>query len=118
MATPTTLTLSCLVDGETTFNAFSVKAPPSGTVDDLKELIKAEIPNKLNGVDAMDLALWRVSIPDGDDNNKQPILLDQILEKKELKATRELSELFEGPLVKKTIHIIVQRPPPTCELVG
>ncbi|KAF9163142.1 hypothetical protein DFQ26_002896 [Actinomortierella ambigua] len=35
-------TLFCLIDGEATFKAFSIKAPPSGTVDDLKRLIEAK----------------------------------------------------------------------------
>ncbi|KAG0269438.1 hypothetical protein DFQ27_003563 [Actinomortierella ambigua] len=62
MTTPTTLlTLFCLVDGET--NSFPVDIEPSKTVAHLKEFIKAKIPDTLNGVDAKDLTLWRVSIP-------------------------------------------------------
>ncbi|KAG0264515.1 hypothetical protein DFQ27_001184 [Actinomortierella ambigua] len=45
-------TLFCLIDGEATFKAFSIKAPPSGTVDDLKGLIKAKkTPRELDPTD-------------------------------------------------------------------
>jgi hypothetical protein len=59
---------------------------------------------------AKNLTLFRVTIPDDDDNDL-PILLDSVPEKKKLKATHELSDVFEDQLPKKTIHIIVQRPP-------
>jgi hypothetical protein len=37
------LNLFCLVDGEATSNTFSVKIPPTDTVDDLKNLIKTAL---------------------------------------------------------------------------
>ncbi|KAG0351335.1 hypothetical protein BGX24_007882, partial [Mortierella sp. AD032] len=88
------LTLFCLVDGEATSNAFSVKVPSSDTVDDLKELIKVKKAIAFSDIDADQLTLWRVSIPVVDDNDNDdddedlPFLLDNILkkDKKRLKA--------------------------------
>ncbi|KAG9064921.1 hypothetical protein KI688_003183 [Linnemannia hyalina] len=86
----------CLVNGETTSNAFSIKIPSNDPVDDLKKLIKAE--NQLTH--------WRVSIPDEDDNDL-PVLLDSVPEKKKLKATTRLLKVFDTELPDDTIHIIV-----------
>ncbi|KAF9157252.1 hypothetical protein DFQ26_008943, partial [Actinomortierella ambigua] len=113
------LTVFCVIDGESTFNAFSVQVDPTKTVDHLKDLIKAKQSPDFDDIVAKSLTLWRVSIDDDDDDDdEQPIVLDSILEKKKLKATRKLSEVFEGPLLKNTdtIHIIVQLPPPRGDL--
>ncbi|KAG0009098.1 hypothetical protein BGZ81_003632, partial [Podila clonocystis] len=63
------MSLFCLVDGEATANAFSVKVSSNDTVDDLKDLIKTKKTNDFSDIDANKLTLWRVSIPDDDDNN-------------------------------------------------
>ncbi|KAF9294521.1 hypothetical protein BGZ74_011217, partial [Mortierella antarctica] len=104
------MSLFCLVDGEATSNAFSVKIPSNDTVDDLKGAIKAKKTNDFSDVDADKLTLWRVSISDDDDNDL-PIPLDSVLDKKKLKATTKLSRVFIGELPEDTIHVIVQRPP-------
>ncbi|KAG0247620.1 hypothetical protein BG011_001171, partial [Mortierella polycephala] len=108
------LTLFCLVDGEATSNAFSVKIPSSDTIDDLKDHIKAKIPDTFNGVDAKDLTLWRVSILITRDNSEIPILFNNIAkeEKEKLHPADDLSDIFDERPPKKTIHVIVQRPPP------
>ncbi|KAG0079784.1 hypothetical protein BGZ92_000898, partial [Podila epicladia] len=105
------MTLFCLVDVETTSNAFSIKIPSSDTVDDLKKAIKVQKAVAFADVDADMLTLWRVSIPDEDDD-EQPILLDNVSERKKLKATSKLSKVFDTELPEDSIHIIVQRPPP------
>ncbi|KAF9920918.1 hypothetical protein BGZ67_000908, partial [Mortierella alpina] len=107
------LTLFCLVDGEATSNAFSVKVPSSDTVDDLRKLIKTEIPDTFTGVDAKDLTLWRVSIPMTRHNNELTILFNNISkeEKEKLHPADDLSDVFDEQPCKKTIHIIVQRRP-------
>ncbi|KAG0249045.1 hypothetical protein DFQ27_000456, partial [Actinomortierella ambigua] len=112
MTTPTTLTLLCIVDGASTSRAFPVNISPDDSMDDLKKLIKAKKAPRFDDVAADKLTLWRVSIPE-DDDDEQPILLNKVSEKKKLKTTRELTEFFEGSLLKKTIHIIVQRPATT-----
>ncbi|KAG9060857.1 hypothetical protein KI688_007926 [Linnemannia hyalina] len=68
------LNLFCLVDGEGTSNAFSVKIASTDTVDDLKKLIKAEKTNNFSDVDADQLTLRRVSIPVVAANKHNPIV--------------------------------------------
>ncbi|KAF9349932.1 hypothetical protein BGX26_011839 [Mortierella sp. AD094] len=104
------LSLFCLVDGEATSNAFPVEIESTKTIGHLKDLIKAKKANNFHDVDADDLILWRVSIPD-DDDDEQPILLENVPERKKLKATTKLSKVFDSELPEDTIHIIVQRPP-------
>ncbi|KAF9118081.1 hypothetical protein BGW39_001492 [Mortierella sp. 14UC] len=79
------LNLFCLVDGEATSNAFSVEIDPTKTVYHLKNLIKAK---------------------------KTPRFLIETDSPTELDPTDDLSDVFEETPPKKTIHIIVQRPPP------
>ncbi|KAG0013939.1 hypothetical protein BGZ82_001959, partial [Podila clonocystis] len=105
------VSLFCLVDGEATANAFSIKIPSNNNVDDLKDLIKAKIPDTFNGVDAKDLTLWRVSIPVVPANKHKPIVLNEFESATELDPTDDISDVFAYKPLKKTIHIIVQRPP-------
>ncbi|KAF9920028.1 hypothetical protein BGZ67_001615, partial [Mortierella alpina] len=102
------LTLFCLVDGDSM--PFSVDIDASKTVDHLKKLIKTEKTPRFDDVAADELTLWRVSIPDDDDNDL-PVLLGSVPEKKKLKATTRLLKVFDTELPDDTIHIIVQRPP-------
>ncbi|KAG0059739.1 hypothetical protein BGZ89_000156 [Linnemannia elongata] len=108
------LTLFCLVDGEGTSNAFSVKIASTDTVDDLKEHIKTKKSPEFDDIAADKLTLWSVSIPDDDDDDEIPIVLDNVnnKDKKKLRATRGLLEVFLDKPPKNTIHVIVQRPPP------
>ncbi|KAF9580569.1 hypothetical protein BGW38_002721 [Lunasporangiospora selenospora] len=101
------LTLFCLVDGEVTSNAFSVKISSSDSVDDLRELIKS----KKSHVDANNLTLWCVSHPVIAANKRQPVLLSAIDSPAELEPTDDIADAFPEAPPKKTIHIIVQRPP-------
>ncbi|KAF9279971.1 hypothetical protein BGZ88_012440 [Linnemannia elongata] len=104
------LTLFCLVDGEATSNAFPVSTSTTKTIGDLIDLIKVKFPDTFNGVDAKDLSLWRVTIPDSDD--AIPTFVNGVPEneKKKLRATDKVS-VFGAALTEDTIHIIVQRPP-------
>ncbi|KAG0085317.1 hypothetical protein BGZ92_009088 [Podila epicladia] len=103
------LTLFCLVDGEVKRNAFSIKIPSSDTVDDLKDLIKTKKTNDFSDVDANNLTLWRVSIPD---KRSSATTIGALVDKTELNNPRtRLSQWFpESP--DENTYIIVQRPPP------
>ncbi|KAG0247773.1 hypothetical protein BG011_000951, partial [Mortierella polycephala] len=105
------LSLWCLVDGKPTSKAFSVKIASDDTVDGLKKLIKAESAVEFKDVDANDLTLWRVSITVVAEDKHIAILLNEIDSKTELVPTDDLSDIFEDNRPKKTIHILVQRPP-------
>ncbi|KAG0326402.1 hypothetical protein BG004_002987, partial [Podila humilis] len=106
------LTLFCLVDGETTYDAFSVEIDTSETVDHLKNVIKSKKINHFSHVNADKLSLWRVSIPIPEDYDEIPILLNDVTgDKKKLGPMTRLSEVFPKEIPEKTIHITVQQPP-------
>jgi len=56
------LRLNCLIDGEV--NGFTVTAVCSDDVGDLKNKIKGKCAATFEGVDAHNLALWKVSAID------------------------------------------------------
>ncbi|OAQ22442.1 hypothetical protein K457DRAFT_84856 [Linnemannia elongata AG-77] len=87
------LTLFCLVNGESTSNTFSVEIDSTKTVDGLKKLIKSEKAPRFDDVAAAELPLWRICVPDDDDES--PVLLDKVTEKKKIKATTKLSKFFD-----------------------
>ncbi|KAF9079996.1 hypothetical protein BGX23_002850 [Mortierella sp. AD031] len=76
------LTLFCLVDGESTSNAFPLAIPSTETVGELKELIKTKKLVDFENADTNNLTLWSVSNPDDDDDDEIPILFDNRPEKK------------------------------------
>ncbi|KAG0358438.1 hypothetical protein BG005_002375 [Podila minutissima] len=107
------MTPFCLVDGDATIKAFSVKIPSNDTVEDLKKLIiKGDEAPAFRGVAAKDLTLWRVLIPiTADDEN--PIMIKNLTsDKKKLGPATRLSKEFPEKLEEEKIHIVVQRPPP------
>ncbi|KAG0246542.1 hypothetical protein BG011_002390, partial [Mortierella polycephala] len=103
------LTLFCLVDGEPTSRAFPLSTPSSQTSGGLKNLVKIKKTPVFDDIDADQLTVWQVSIPATED--EAPIVLDTLNEKKKLMPTDDLSDVFIEKPPKKTIHIIVQRPP-------
>ena len=106
------LILFCLVYGESTSQAFSVEIDHIKTVDGLKKLTKNEKTPRFDDVAADELTLWRVSIPVVPATKHKPIVLTEIDSTTELDPRDDLSDVLEDKPPKKTIHIIVQRPPP------
>ncbi|KAI7831832.1 hypothetical protein BC939DRAFT_150994 [Gamsiella multidivaricata] len=107
------LTLFCLVDGESTANAFPVKATSAASVGELKELIKAKKSPEYDGIAADRLTLWRATIlVDENAGDENIITLDDLDDKTKLGNPRTcLSKLFpESP--DDNTYIIVQPPPP------
>ncbi|KAG0003197.1 hypothetical protein BGZ79_001419 [Entomortierella chlamydospora] len=114
LPTPTiadTLEPFCLVDGESISNAFSVKVSAADSVDDLKKLIKLDQTPAFDDITANKLTPWSVSIPVVEAKKHDPVILKSIESKDELLSTTDLSEVFGEGAPKKTIHIIIQRPP-------
>ncbi|KAI7817655.1 hypothetical protein BC939DRAFT_480963 [Gamsiella multidivaricata] len=93
------LTLFCIENGDST--PFSVDIDPS----------KTKTP-RFDDVAADELTLWRVSIPLAPLKERKPIVLNNIDSATELDPTDDLSDVFTHKPPKKTIQIIVQRPPP------
>ena len=101
------ITLLCLVKGNTLANAFSVKISREEPISELKKAIKAEKQNDFAGVDADRLKLWKVSIPgDQDDQLRNLILQDS----DELLAIDDIGDYWPTSPPKKHIHVIVKLP--------
>jgi hypothetical protein len=88
-----------------------VNIAPTQTVGEFKDLVKTEKAVKFNDIDADKLTLWHVDIPVVAADRHNAVLLDTTDSKEELLPTSDLSEVFGDNPPKKTIHIIVQRPP-------
>ncbi|KAF9090917.1 hypothetical protein BGX27_002117 [Mortierella sp. AM989] len=56
-------------------------------------------------------SLWRVSVPVPPKKDRKEIWLADVSSKEELDETDDISDVFPEAPSKKTIHIIVQRPP-------
>ncbi|KAG0336120.1 hypothetical protein BG000_006920 [Podila horticola] len=106
------LNLFCLVDGEATSNAFSIKVPSTDTVDDLKNLIKTKKANDFSNIDADKLTLWGVLFLFSPSKRKEFIFLKDLPTARELYPMDTISDVFKDPLIEKSVNIIVQRPPP------
>jgi len=105
------LTVFCLVDAESISHAFSIDIDRGKTVDHLKNAIKTKKSPRFDEIAADELALWRVSVPDGKKDDFS-VLLDCVFEKSKLKPTTELSRDFDIEFPRDMVHIIVQRPTP------
>ncbi|KAI0299587.1 hypothetical protein BC826DRAFT_995400 [Russula brevipes] len=103
-----TVTLFCWVLGKG--SSFPVDIEDSKTVGHLKEEILRKNSNGLPGIDAIDLKLWKVSIP------VSKKLKDEVTEReypdKDILETDLVSDIFlpPGP-AQRTLHIVVQTPP-------
>jgi len=104
------VTLLCLVDGEST--PFPAEIESTKTIGQLKDVIKVKKTNEFSDVDADKLTLWKVSIPLVPLHERKPIVLTEHKSATELDPTDDISDVFKETPPKKTIHIIVQRPPP------
>ncbi|KAG0069968.1 hypothetical protein BGZ92_004574, partial [Podila epicladia] len=103
------ISLCCVVDGESI--SFPVKIESTETIGDLKDAIKTALSPQFDDIAAKDLTLWRVSISLVPLKDRKPIILKQIDSAEELDPGNDISDEFEERPPKKTIHIIVQRPP-------
>src|SRR3954447_23557217 len=101
------ITLFCLVKGNTTANAFEVDIEKDKSISHLKKVIKAEKQNDFAGVDADKLKLWKVTIPgDQDDQLRNLILQDS----DELLAINDIGDYWPTSPLKKHIHVLVKLP--------
>src|ERR1044072_3045852 len=104
------ITLFCLVKGNTSENAFSVKISRDEPISELKEVIKAKKQNDFAGVDADKLRLWKKEIPDDQDD----LLINLTLnDGDELLATKKISKYFPDSPPEEHIHVLVSPPEAT-----
>jgi hypothetical protein len=111
-----TITFVCLVHGELSERAFSIKVSKTELVAELKELIKAKKQHAFAEVDADQLTLWRVSIPVDDDAALQNLVLkdNQANGVQKLSPARKISKSFwRSPLTNtltsssSRLHLLV-----------
>jgi Crinkler effector protein N-terminal domain len=105
------ITLFCLVKGNTTANAFPVHIDKGQFVGDLKKVIKAEKAPEFDNFPADRLKLWKVSIPDDQDDLLNNLTLN---DGDELLATREIGDYWTEKPPKRNIHVIVEPPESTA----
>ena len=102
-----TITLLCLVKGNKTASAFPVHIDGNSLVGDLKEAIKTKKHKTFHDVEADELRLWKVTIPDDQDD---PLSNLSFQDKDELLATREIGDYWTEKPPKRHIHVIVKLP--------
>src|SRR4051794_15162765 len=101
-----TITLICLMDGDSVEQVFSVRIDKTYSVADLKGRIKKKNPTAFDNVDLKDTTLWKVNIPDVDEAAiRKPVdENDNKIEK--MQPTRKIGEYFHKPK-EDHIHVIV-----------
>jgi hypothetical protein len=85
----------CFIVGSNDVEAFAVHIPGSSLVSDLRDMIKQKAPNKLEGIDAHQLRLYQISIPDEGDLAQK--VEDAVKASSPLRSTTKLSKLFPEP---------------------
>jgi hypothetical protein len=86
-------------------NAFSVKISRDEPISELKKAIKAENVQTFANIDAKDIKLWKVEIPDNHDDQLSNLSLQD--QNKPL-ATREIEDYWSEKPHKWHIHVIVK----------
>jgi hypothetical protein len=105
------ITLFCLVKGNTTANAFSVKISRDEPISELKKAIKAEKAPEFDNFPADRLKLWKVEIPDDRDDPLRNLTLQN---SDELLATKKISKYFLDSPPEEHIHVLVEPPVSTA----
>ena len=95
-------------------NAFTVKIPKSENVNALKRAIKGENVNRLVGVDASELALFKVSLPAIDVDSSTDSNGTSAMTGVCLQPLAELKAVFSEALEKSHIHIIIEHSSSKC----
>jgi hypothetical protein len=105
------ITLFCLVKGNTTANAFEVDIEKDKSVSHLKKVIKAEKAPEFDNFPADKVKLWKVEIRDDQDDLLSNLSLqDQV----ELLATRDIGDYWSEKPPKRYIHVLVEPPASTA----
>jgi Crinkler effector protein N-terminal domain len=103
MSLPDIYTILCILVGEKA--PFPIKIAKSGTVNDIKELIKKENPDTLGSIDDRFLDLYHTEFANDDEliaNVKAQPLDSPLL------ATTPLTDIFPCTPKKETVHLLVK----------
>ena len=99
------ITLFCLIKGNTTANAFPVDIEKDQLVGHLRKVIKAEKAPEFDNFPADKLKLWKVTIPDDQNDLLSNLTLN---DGDELLATKKISKYFPDSPPEEHIHVIVK----------
>ena len=105
------ITLFCLVKGNTTANAFEVDIEKDKSISKLKEAIKAKNTQTFANVDAKDIKLWKVEISGDHDYQLRNLSLQ---DSDELLAINEIGDYWTEKPPKRHIHVLVEPPVTTA----
>ncbi|KAF9379751.1 hypothetical protein CPB97_008775 [Podila verticillata] len=107
----TPLTLFCLVDGQSTKQAWSIKALPADTVDDMKKAVKVAQAPSFDHVVSGELQLRKVYITDDPETDTIPVYVKD-KKYRELRATDTVAEVYPRGTVCKAVQLMVMKPAP------
>src|SRR5688572_27644741 len=105
------ITLFCLVKGNTTASTFEVDIEKDKSISKLKEAIKAKNPQTFANVDAKDIKLWKVPISDDHNDQLRNLTLE---DGDELLAINDIGDYWTEKPPKKRIHVLVSPPESTA----
>jgi hypothetical protein len=101
------LEINCLVLSESHTHIFPVEIATTRTVGALKDAIKEKKQHAFQHVDADDLVLWRVFVPDNQDLVES---LGDLADEESLSPVHELSKVFSNMPEEGYLHIVVKGP--------
>lgn len=105
----TTLDLNCLLFGQDRSRIFVVDVPRSKNVFALKEAVHKKMSDVLQGINATNIDLWKVSFP-CDDTLERRIQDERLSDDTKLIPVKKISGIFAGTLNDEHLHIIVKAP--------
>jgi len=101
------VTLFYLLRGDSANCASAVRLDGTDTVDDLRSIIKERRRNTLAGVDAVDLVLWKVHVPEADIDDLQPDDDPVTLGWEQLSSFQTIEDVFPTKPDDRHVHVIV-----------
>lgn len=113
------ITLFCLIHGYSVDHAFSVQIGKTGTVNDLRAVIKAMKKPDLEQVNIGDLVLWKVNISvDKFDTFDPNAAVTTLKDSKRLYPVQKIGKIFptDDEADDECLHIIVHTPPLVKEI--
>jgi hypothetical protein len=105
-----TFTLFCYVRDDEFSRVFEVKMGRERSVAALKEAIKEKKSQAFRDVDADSLVLWKVSAP-FNRSLKGNVEQLNLIHDESLQPPDVLLDVFPSGLEKRTVHVVVERPP-------
>ncbi|CAG8784971.1 11539_t:CDS:1, partial [Dentiscutata erythropus] len=101
------ISLMCLIQGNSLTNAFEVDIEKNKTISKLKDAIKKKNARTFSNIDAKDIKLWKVEIPD---NRNDQLNNFSFHDQDELLAMKKISKYFPFTLPEEHVHVIVKLP--------